>query len=133
MTTGSTSSFGSGGAGGGRTSGNMNPHGASVPLPHPQTASSPANGTSSNQANAPAFIKIKILDRNTDDMIAIRVPPRVTYEQLVDKVRDRLVAQVSRLQYRDHAAGPDAFSDVMDDQSLKDWLDREDKLVLYAE
>ena len=68
-------------------------------------------------------------------MIAIRVPPRVTYEQLVDKVRDRLVAQVSRLQYRNHAAGPgsDAFSDVMDDQSLRDWLDREDKLVLYAE
>jgi bud emergence protein 1 len=136
MTTGSTSSsFGSSGAGGGRTSGNMNAQGASVPLPHPQTSSSPANGTSSNQANVPAFIKIKILDRNTDDMIAIRVPPRVTYEQLVDKVRDRLVAQVSRLQYRNHAAGPgsDAFSDVKDDQSLRDWLDREDKLVLYAE
>lgn len=65
-------------------------------------------------------------------MIAIRVPPRVTYDQLVDKVRDRLVAQVSRLQYR-NAAGGEKFSDMLDDRTLREWLDREDKLVLYAE
>jgi bud emergence protein 1 len=133
MATGSTaSSFGSGSAipGGGRLSGNQNHNGGNVPLPH-QT-SSPASGTSTAAANGPAFIKIKILDRNTDDMIAIRVPPRVTYDQLVDKVRDRLVAQVSRLQYR-NAAGGEEFSDVLDDRTLREWLDREDKLVLYAE
>ena len=141
MTTGSTSSsFGSASTvpGGGRLSGNAN--GGSVPLPHQPLGqtSSPASGNSNgmNSGNGPAFIKIKILDRNTDDMIAIRVPPRVTYEQLVDKVRDRLVAQVSRLQYRNAnggAGGGESFSDVMDDHTLREWLDREDKLVLYAE
>lgn len=133
MATGSTSSsFGSASAVPvGRLNGNA-AGGASVPLPHPQTSSSTPNGASNNTTNGPAFIKIKILDRNTDDMIAIRVPPRVTYDQLVDKVRDRLVAQVSRLQYRNPGVG-ESYSDVADDQTLREWLDREDKLVLYAE
>lgn len=122
----------------------------------PQTASSitsfgragpPSNTTHapSQSANAPqpAYIKIKILDRHTDDMVAIRVPPRVTYDQLLDKVRDRLGVEISILQYRvgqgripgtaaDVNEGHE-FGDVRDDSSLWDWLEAHEKYVLYAE
>lgn len=122
----------------------------------PQTASTtnsfsragpPSNATHapSQSANAPqpAYIKIKILDRHTDDMVAIRVPPRVTYDQLLDKVRDRLGVEISVLQYRvgqGRIPGTDAdvnegqeFGDVRDDSSLWDWLEAHEKYVLYAE
>jgi bud emergence protein 1 len=122
----------------------------------PQTASTttsfsragpPSNTTHapSQSANAPqpAYIKIKILDRHTDDMVAIRVPPRVTYDQLLDKVRDRLGVEISVLQYRVGqgripGTEPDVnegqeFGDVRDDSSLWDWLEAHEKYVLYAE
>jgi bud emergence protein 1 len=130
--TGSTTSFGSGSRASGHTVpmpvGSTPPPGQPNGLP---VTSATTNGSLVPGGN-PAFIKIKILDRNTDDMIAIRVPPRVTYDQLVEKVRDRLVAQVSRLQYRT-TGGAEAFRDVTDDRSLMEWLEKEDKLVLYAE
>jgi bud emergence protein 1 len=95
-------------------------------------------------APQPAYIKIKILDRHTDDMVAIRVPPRVTYEQLLDKVRSRFFAEISVLQYRvgqgripgtAPSANDDGreFGDVKDDTSLWDWLETHEKYVLYAE
>lgn len=141
MPTASTSSS----FGAGRYSGQPQPFTAGMtPVSAGQTASPAAASSASASQPAPAFIKIKILDRNTDDMIAIRVPPRVTFDQLVEKVRDRLVAQVSRLQYRHNeatagasttttTASGDVFKDVTDDQTLREWLDREDKLVLYAD
>jgi bud emergence protein 1 len=57
----------------------------SPPLP---TASS---GTSGNPN--PAFIKVKIFHRSTDDLIAIRVPPNVTHRQLMTKVSIKMRVQ----------------------------------------
>ncbi len=114
--------------------------------PPPQTGSTsssfggggPGQGHTRNGSNVvnnppaaqPPYIKIKILERTTDDMIAIRVPPKVTYEQLMQKVRDRLGSQVGRVQYRQSGG---AFRDVLDDASLGEWLGKEEKLVLYAD
>jgi bud emergence protein 1 len=81
-------------------------------------------------SNTPPFIKIKVLDRTTDDMIAIRVPPRVTYAQLLDKIRDRLGNAVKVLQFRRQGGG---YGDLLDDEGLYEWLRVEEKLVLYAE
>lgn len=88
--------------------------------------------------SAPAFLKIKIFHSQSDDLIAIRVPPRVTFTQLITKVRDRLGAGVHVLRYRDSydgATGPGGnnWREIDGDEDLQDWLARGDKLVLYAD
>lgn len=139
ITSASTSSSFGGGAP--RFSGNN----GNIPLPTPSSTSSaitpsaPIQPPHNANSSLPPFIKIKILDRNTDDMIAIRVPPLVTYEQLWEKVRDRLVSGLTRLQYRTSLSGPGGvagkgeFVDITDERSLREWLEREEKLILYAE
>ncbi|KAI5480747.1 bud emergence protein 1 [Pseudohyphozyma bogoriensis] len=47
------------------------------------------------------FVKIKIFHRNTDDLIAIRVPPTVSHASLLEKVRERLGNDVVNLRYRE--------------------------------
>jgi bud emergence protein 1 len=87
----------------------------------------PISATNSN----PAFVKIKIFDRLTQDLIAIRVSPRVTHNQLMDKVRARLGNDVRHLAYRNSITNN--FFSLDDDQSLKEWLDGAEKHVLYAD
>lgn len=99
-------------------------------LPGPSRTSG-AVQTSTGGVNPP-FIKIKVLDRTTDDMIAIRVPPKVTYNQLLEKIRDRLGNAVRLLQFRVNGGGG-GFGDLIDDEGLAEWLRVEEKLVLYAE
>ena len=77
-----------------------------------------------------AFLKIKIFHRQTDDLIAIRVNPRVSHMQLMEKVRERLGDEIQAVSYRSSITG--AFADLQDDYSLREWLDRSDKHVLYA-
>ncbi|KAF8529149.1 hypothetical protein BU17DRAFT_37271 [Hysterangium stoloniferum] len=77
-----------------------------------------------------AFLKIKIFHRRTDDLIAIRVNPRVSHTQLMEKVRERLGDDVQTVSYRSSLNG--TFADLQDDYALRDWLDRSDKHVLYA-
>jgi bud emergence protein 1 len=107
--------------------GSNHPYG-SQPSPAPQA-----------QQQQPPFIKIKIFDPTTDDLIAIRAPPKVTYDQLLDKVRDRLGHEVRSLRYRISGgggavgAGGGMYRDIENDRELAEWLAREDKLVLYAE
>lgn len=102
--------------------------------PYASQASTPAP-----QSQQPPFIKIKIFDPTTDDLIAIRAPPKVTYSQLLDKVRDRLGHEVRSLRYRisGGSAAPGTsggmYRDIENDRELADWLAKEDKLVLYAE
>lgn len=83
-------------------------------------------------ANNPqkAFVKIKIFDTATEDLIAIRVHPRVTYTQLTDKVGSKLHAKVKTLKYRDESS---AFVELMGDEELRTWIDETDKHVLYTE
>ncbi|KPV74863.1 uncharacterized protein RHOBADRAFT_15227 [Rhodotorula graminis WP1] len=99
----------------------------------PRSAEStrPPMGTANQGA---AFIKIKIFHRNTDDLIAIRVPPTVSLGALLDKVRDRLGSDVTQLRYREEgggAAGSGAqFVGLRDDEELERWVRSGAKLVL---
>ncbi|KAH7931257.1 hypothetical protein BV22DRAFT_1190549 [Leucogyrophana mollusca] len=78
-----------------------------------------------------AFVKIKIFDRVTDDLIAIRVHPRVTHAELMGKVQARLGGNVVNLRYRDSLN--DEFVGIEGDRELRDWLDSTEKHVLYAD
>jgi bud emergence protein 1 len=78
-----------------------------------------------------AFVKIKIFDRVTDDLIAIRVHPRVTHAELLEKVQARLGGNVLNLRYR-HSFSNE-FVGIDDDRDLREWLDSTEKHVLYAE
>lgn len=84
-------------------------------------------------APSPAFIKIKIFNRATDDLVAIRVPPNVTFNALMDKVKDRLGADIQVLRYRDGDAGPNVMMRLSDDEDLQDFLSTGDKLQLFAD
>lgn len=113
------------------------------PMPFPLSNS---QSQSQSQSSAPpaAYRKIKIFDRQTDDLIAIRVPPSVTFSQLLTKVRDRLGPDVRRLQFRLSGGAVGAgggqgsrgmeFRDLEGDRGLEEWMGTgEGPLVLYAE
>ncbi|KAG6889052.1 hypothetical protein C0995_004335 [Termitomyces sp. Mi166 len=78
-----------------------------------------------------AFVKIKIFDRVADDLIAIRVHPRVTHAELMDKVQGRLGGEVANLRYRDSATN--AFVGLDTDEDLTAWIESTDKHVLFAD
>ena len=78
-----------------------------------------------------AFVKIKIFDSITEDLIAIRVHPRVTHAQLMEKVQSRLGAGVNNLKYRESTGG--AFVELLDDEELRAWIEATDRHVLYAD
>lgn len=78
-----------------------------------------------------AFVKIKIFDRQADDLIAVRVHPRVTHAELMDKVQARLGGEVANLRYRDSTSH--TFVGLDGDEELRVWLDGTDKHVLYAD
>ncbi|KAF9506593.1 hypothetical protein BS47DRAFT_1352610 [Hydnum rufescens UP504] len=99
------------------------------------TASSIALNQSENSGVSPAFLKIKIFHSSTDDLIAIRVSPRVTYQQLLTKVKDRLGADVNSLKYRESmnaARGEKGLTTIEGDDGLKEWVSNNSKLVLFA-
>ncbi|KAG6918225.1 hypothetical protein DXG01_015818 [Tephrocybe rancida] len=78
-----------------------------------------------------AFVKIKIFDRVADDLIAIRVHPRVTHTELMDKVQARLGGEVANLRYRDSVTT--AFIGLDSDEDLSAWIESTDKHVLFAD
>jgi bud emergence protein 1 len=92
-------------------------------------------GTPTISASVPqtAFVKIKIFDRIQDDLIAIRVHPRVTHEQLLDKVQQRLGGQVARLSYREAGEDGEDFVPLQQDDDVLWWIGSTDKHVLYAD
>lgn len=102
---------------------------------HPPNSAVSAAGAGGPGASQPPYVKIKIFDRATDDLIAIRVHPNVTYDELYEKVHARLGAAVSALRYKDASmGGGGGYGEIRDDQELRDWMRTEDqKLVLYAE
>ena len=107
----------------------------------PSVASrSRSHSTATTTLNAPrmsagnpqiAFVKIKIFDRVTDDLIAMRVHPKVTHSELMSKVQARLGASISSLRYRDSLHRD--FIGLEGDHDLRDWLQSAEKLVLYAD
>ncbi|KZW04385.1 hypothetical protein EXIGLDRAFT_828262 [Exidia glandulosa HHB12029] len=109
--------------------GNTNGYGGSV-RPTSRTSGSNLNAPPISNSNPQAaYVKIKIFNRGSDDLIAIRVPPRVTHRQLLDKVRERLGNNVTALRYRNSMTGQ---FDELEEDELHHWLDTADKLVLYA-
>lgn len=78
-----------------------------------------------------AFIKIKIFDEASSDLIAIRVHPKVTHAQLMDKVQARLGNNVKRLRYRDSINNE--LVNMDDDDEFRNWLDSTERHVLYAQ
>lgn len=79
----------------------------------------------------PAYIKIKIFDSITEDLIAIRVHPRVSHAQLMDKVQSRLGTGVKNLKYRESTSG--SFMELLDDEKLRRWIGETNRHVLYAD
>ncbi|CAL1702163.1 unnamed protein product [Somion occarium] len=76
-----------------------------------------------------AFVKIKIFDNASDDVVAIRVHPRVTHSQLLEKVRARL-PNVIALRYRDSLRNE--LVDIRSDDELGSWMDGADRHVLIS-
>ncbi|KAI6164998.1 hypothetical protein EDD17DRAFT_1559191 [Pisolithus thermaeus] len=103
--------------------------------PSSRTRSSSAANTNLNappvSAENPqtAFVRIKIFV--VDDLIAIRVHPKVTHSELMKKVQGRLGTYITTLRYRDSLSNE--FVGLENDDSLREWLDRTAKHVLYAE
>ncbi|THV05405.1 hypothetical protein K435DRAFT_745103 [Dendrothele bispora CBS 962.96] len=107
---------------------------------HAHTQSTSSRARSHSNANTPpisaanpqtAFVKIKIFDRVSDDLIAIRVHPLVTHAELMDKVQGRLGGEVVNLRYRDSVDGN--FISLESDRQLSAWIEGTDKHVLYAD
>ncbi|KAF8974743.1 hypothetical protein BDZ97DRAFT_1775198 [Flammula alnicola] len=78
-----------------------------------------------------AFVKIKIFNQIADDLIAIRVHPKVSHAELMDKVQTRLGAEVGSLRYRDSMTN--TFVGLDSDDELRAWMEATDKHVLYAD
>lgn len=114
------------------------PHSKSPSIAASSRSRSHSNATS-NLNNPPisaansqtAFVKIKIFDRVTDDLIAIRVHPRVSHGELMDKVQARLGGEVMHLRFRDSLNNE--FIGLNSDDALSDWMEGTDKHVLYAD
>jgi bud emergence protein 1 len=107
--------------------------GLSPMTPGPLTAGSTGSGSGGHHGGGPAaaYKKIKIYDSSTDDVMAIRVPPNVTFDQLSQKVQDRLGGGRRVLSFRDSVgSGKGANRGIEDDRDLLDWMSRTDKLVL---
>ncbi|EKM80264.1 hypothetical protein AGABI1DRAFT_113465 [Agaricus bisporus var. burnettii JB137-S8] len=95
-------------------------------------ATSNFNNPSISAANPQtAFVKIKIFDRVADDLIAIRVHPKVTHLELMEKVQGRLGGEVSILRYRDSLTN--TFVGLDNDVDLRVWMEGTGKHVLYAD
>jgi bud emergence protein 1 len=80
----------------------------------------------------PAFVKIKVFDKMQDDLIALRVHPRVQLADLRDKVQQRLGGSITLLSYRASVSGGDSYVALHDDEDLLIWIESTDRHVLYA-
>ncbi|KAK1926141.1 Phox homologous domain-containing protein [Papiliotrema laurentii] len=109
---------------------------SSFTAPQPSATTPGANGVPNLPGAQPPYIKIKIYDRSTDDLIALRVHPNVSHGELFEKVRARLGPEINVLRFRTSMTGPQAgaYREIGNDKDLRDWMRTEDqKLVLYAE
>lgn len=86
------------------------------------------NASTTNIASGGA-LKIKVFF--DDDLIAIRVPSDISFQQLKDKLKDRLKVQEDIvIRYKDEPSG--SFAELISDRDLDVALQRNPKLVLYV-
>lgn len=105
------------------------------------------SGSSDSPRPAPAFLRIKIYQRQTDDLIAIRAPNDVRYDGLLQRVRERMGEEVMTMRYRDetgtgYATGATVplpapngarLVGIDNDDDLDRWLESGSRLVLYVD
>ncbi|UKZ79988.1 hypothetical protein TrVFT333_007752 [Trichoderma virens FT-333] len=92
----------------------------------------PSQPQQAQQPQAGAAMKIKMYYNG--DLIAIRVPTDIQFQQLCDKVRDRLKVSPNeqvQLFYKDEQTGDKPS--LTNDADLDDALNRNEKLMLYVE
>jgi len=85
-----------------------------------------------NGQQQPSAMKVKIYFNN--DLIAIRVPTDIQYQQLHDKIRERLKLQQGEeilLSYKDESSGE--RPGLVSNNDLDIALRRNDKLIIYVE
>lgn len=132
-----------------RTSANAAPpssHASSASSQQQQAGAKGGAGTAMATAQQQGFLRIKIYQRRTDDLIAIRVPTNVSHAQLLDRVREKVGQNVSTMRFRDEAG--DGYSTggtppvpanggrlvaLDNDEDLRRWLDAGSRMVLYAD
>merc|ERR1711964_863390 len=98
------------------------------------TMSQPSNQSLSPGLNGqqPSAMKVKIYFG--DDLIAIRVPTDIQYQQLYEKIRERLKipqGEEIALFYKDEASGE--RPGLLSNNDLDFALQRNDKLIIYVE
>lgn len=92
------------------------------------TSGAPANACTTN-VSASGALKIKVFFE--DDLIAIRVPADIAFEQLKDKLRERLkVRDEIVIQYKDEPTN--GYVELLSDRDLDVALQRNAKLTLYV-
>ena len=93
------------------------------------TQASTNSGNNAAAANAGGAMKIKVFFK--DDILAIRVPNDISFQQLKNKLIDRLkVNEDIIMQYKDEAA--DTYADIYDDNDLTVAINRNNKLTLHV-
>ena len=102
--------------------------------PQPSTITQASNNSSApnnstTNVNASGALKIKV--NFQDDLIAIRVPNDIGFQQLKDKLQDRLKIQNDIvIKYKDEPSNN--YIDMFSDRDLDTALDRNQKLTLYV-
>lgn len=117
---------------------------------HSSSSSQPVNKPASAAlaaAQQQGFLRIKIYQHRTDDLIAIRVPTTVTHGQLLDRIRERIGPAINHMRFRDEsgrgystggtapiqASGGGRLVALDNDDDLLRWLDAGQRMVLYAD
>ena len=98
-------------------------------LPLQQMNRQPSSLTQVSNSSNTGAIKVKVFFQ--DDLIAIRVPADINFQQLQDKLQDRLkVNGEIIIQYKDEPSG--SHVDILADNDLYMALQRNLKLTLYV-
>ena len=96
---------------------------------HRSTPANSAPSASTTNVAASGALRVKIWFE--DDCIVIRVPSEINFQQLKDKVRDRLKLEDDvMIQYKDESTG--SYTEMLSDRDLDVALTRNPKLTLYV-
>ena len=96
---------------------------------HHSTPATSAPNTSSTNVASSGALKIKVFFE--DDLIAIRVPSNIRFQDLRKKLKDRLKIQEEiTVQYKDEPSN--SYAELLSDRDLDVALGRNPKLTLYV-
>ncbi|CAH7671328.1 hypothetical protein BY996DRAFT_4586572 [Phakopsora pachyrhizi] len=104
-------------------------------------------GIPSTNNTVGGFMRIKIYQRQTDDLIAIRAPVGVRFPELIQRIKDRVGPEVRSIRFRDEtgkgystggslpepAVNGGRLVGIDNEADLERWIGGGGKLVLYVE